>query len=154
MYDIKSIMLGMKDQNDMAKINKLSCMFEKLIEESGDPMKYEMDLYILANGYHFNEEMFNKAMEGKDIKWSPDVVNSMMNSHGITFSGELSEVTLYDKTYVMNMLYRKFYPLISDPSTAAKFAEKYIKCDYPIPGGKAFAEWMLKCKLEKEMMHM
>jgi hypothetical protein len=155
MYDIKNIMLGMKDHADSSKMNKLSCLFKELIEESKDPSKYEIDLYILENGYHFNEEMFNKAMEGKDVKWSPDTCNSMMNSHGISFSGELSDVTMYDKAYVMNALYRKYYPLISDPSTAAKFAEKFIKCDYPIPGGRAFAEWMLKCKLEKESaMHV
>lgn len=152
LHDIKGIITKIKETDDPIVLSKLSCLVEKLIEESDDPMKYEMDLYILENGYHFNEETFNKAMEGKDIKWSPETSNSMMNSHGISFTGEFEHVTIYDKAYVMNMMYRKFYPLISDPSTAAKFAEKYIKHSYPIPGGKAFAEWMLKCKLEKEMM--
>lgn len=150
MYDIKSIITKIKDHDDHVAINKLSCMIEKLIEESDDPMKYEVDLYVLTNGYHFNEETFNKAMEGKEIKWSPDTASSIMSSHNILFTGEYECVNMYDKAYVMNMLYRKFYPLISDSSTAAKFSEKYIKCEYPITGGRAFAEWMLKCKLEKE----
>lgn len=151
MHDIKGILTKMKEQSDPVILNKLACLMEKLIEESEDPIKYEMDLYILEHGYHFNEKTFNMAMEGKEVKWSPETACSVLDNYGISFSREFEHVTMYDKAYVMNMLYKKFYPLISDPSTTAKFTEKYIKCDYPVTGGKAFAEWMLKCKLEKEM---
>lgn len=149
MYDIKKIISKLQvDQNEAANTT-LADMIESLIHESSDPSKYENDLYILCNGYHFNEGMYKKASEYMDMKWTPDMVSSVMNSYGISFKDEYKDVTIYDVAYVMNMLYKMYYPLISDSSSAAKYAEKFIKCKYPIAGGRAFAEWMLKCKLSK-----
>lgn len=146
MHDIKHILQSI--HGDEIKMSKLQCMMERLIKDSDNPSKYEIDLHILEHGYHFDEHMYKKAMMGKDPKWTPETVNSLLSSHGITFTGEYEGVTIYDKAYVMNTLYKKFYPLIADSSATAKFTEKYIKCDYPIVGGKAFAEWKLRQELE------
>lgn len=149
MHDIKKIMSNIREHGDEMTFDKLSCMFEDLIAHSSNPDKYVMDLHILQHGYHFDECMYNKAIEHMDPKWTVDTAVSVMSSHGIKFDGEWDEVTCYDKAFVMNMMYRSFYPLISDSSTASKFTEKYIKCPYPIKGGRAFAEWMIKCTLSK-----
>lgn len=148
MHDIKKI-LGKIGDGDSVMKNKLAELMECLIADSKDPRKYEHKLYVLENGYHFNKEKLDKAMISKEMKWSVDTACSIMTSHGISFSGEYECVTPYDKCYVMNMMYCKYYPLISDSASAAKFSEKYIKDpEYPIKGGKAYAEWMLKCELE------
>lgn len=134
----------MRAYDDKLTRDELSSMIEKLLRDSPSPEKYEMKLYTLENGYHFNEEYFNKSMSGTDIKWSPDVAESIVLSSGVKFS---DCVTKWDIAYVMNMLYKMYYPLISDSSTAAKFTEKYINSNYPIPFGRAFAEKGLECKL-------
>lgn len=152
MHKIKDIVKKVGESHDPIKIKKLGCLVEELILESDCPDKYEHELYILANGYHFNHEKMDEALEKIGAKWCVEEVCSIMKSLGITFVGEYSEVTDFDKCYVMNMLHSDFYPLISDSSTMAKFSEKYIKDeDYPIKGGKPFAEWSHKKKLKEEM---
>lgn len=152
MHDIKKLMTMIKDHGDEATLNKLSNLVSELISESGNLDKYEMDFHILEHGYHFDEVMYKRAMSEKDAaKWSPETACSLLDSHGVTFTNEYSGVTKYDKAYVMNTLYKSYYPLITDSSTTAKFAEKYIKCPYPVPGGRAFIEWMTKCKFKSEM---
>lgn len=148
MHDIKSIMAKIKESGDEVMLDKLSDLFNDLIDHSDDPTKYSMDLHILEHGYHFNEALYVKAMEGKDPKWTPETVESLISSHGIKLD-DYKCLTKYDLAYVMNSLYKMYYPLIADSGTAAKFTEKYIKCHYPIKGGRAFAEWMTKCKLTK-----
>lgn len=141
-----------KDHGDDVKLNKLSNLIEELIDKAGDIDKYEMDFHLLEHGYHFDEIMYKRAMgEKNSAKWTPETACSLLDSHGITFTNEYSSVTKFDKAYVMNTLYKTYYPLIADSSTTAKFTEKYIKCPYPIIGGRAFAEWMTKCKLKSEM---
>lgn len=153
MHKVKDILKKVSESRDPVKMRKLECMIEDLIKESDCPEKYEHELYILANGYHFNQEMMNKALESIGSKWCVEEVCSIMKSLGIVFMGEYSEVTDYDKCYVMNMLHSDFYPLISDSSTMAKFSEKYIKDeDYPVKGGKPFAEWCYKKKLKEDMI--
>lgn len=150
MYDIKKLMNAIKDGDEL-KMNKLSHLIEELITDSDNPDKYEMDIYLLENGYHFNENMYKRAMEGKECKWTPETANSLLASHGISFTGEFEAVTMYDKAYVMNTLYKMYYPLIADSASASKFTEKFIKCDYPITGGRAFAEWSHKCWIKSQM---
>jgi hypothetical protein len=149
MHDIKKLMSMVS--GDEMKMNKLSHLIKNLIENSDRPDKYEMDIYLLENGYHFNEDMYKKATEGMECKWTPETVVSLLSSHGITFSGEYECVTMYDKAYVMNTIYKMYYPLIADSSAAAKFTEKFIKCKYPVTGGRAFAEWSHKCWLKSEL---
>lgn len=149
---IKNIIWKIGSENDQKKIDCLAEMICELIKESECPEKYMDKLYILCHGYHFNEE---KLMEsGVKMKWTVEESIRLFESQGIYFRDEYSGVTEYDKCYVINMLYSDYYPLISDSSTAVKFAEKYIKDeDYPIKGGKAFAEWSFRHKHEMKMKH-
>lgn len=150
---IKNILWKMSTDMDQNKMECLSEMICELIKESECPEKYMKKIYILTNGYHFDEQ---KLMEsGIKMKWSVEEVSRLFDAQGIYFRDEYAGVTDYDKCYVMNMMYSDYYPLISDSSTAAKFTEKYIKDeDYPIKGGKAFAEWCLKKDHEKKVIKM
>lgn len=148
MCNIKDLVVSIIESKDMIKAHELSELIECLIESSDHPEKYEEKLYILTHGYHFDEEKMNKALKCIGKKWNTEEVCSIMKSLGIIFTGDYSDVTIYDKCYAMNMLHSDYYPMISDSSTMAKFAEKYIKDeDYPIKGGKPYAEWCLRMKL-------
>lgn len=131
MYNLNKIL------GDDLMTKKLESMICELIEKSDDPEKYKKELYFLTNGYHFDECMYKEAMP--DGKWSVDTVDKLMTSLGICFD---DSVTSYDKAYVMNMLHKMYYPNLSDPSTIAKCAEKYIKHDYPIKYGRALCEYL------------
>lgn len=153
MHNVKNIIKKIVQEGDLVKMEKFCCMVEDLIEESNDPEKYIDELYVLHCGYHFNDEKL--AESGVRMKWNVNEACSVFSSQGISFDGEYREVTDHDKCYVLNLMYASYYPLISDSSTAAKFAEKYIKdANYSIKGGKAYAEWKMKHKLEKHHMNM
>ncbi len=137
MFDFKSILDHIVSTGDTEKMHTLQDMMENLLEESGDKKKYEMDLYKLAHGPHFNEEKLKES--GVKIKYSTSEIEKIMSAHGTKFP---ECVTIEDITFTVNYLYHLFYPLIPDVSVALRFAEKYIKDEnYPVKYGKPFCEW-------------
>ena len=110
---------------------------EDLLEESKEKKKYEMDLYKLAYGPHFNDEKLKES--GVKIKYSTPEIEKLISAHGIKFP---ECVTMEDVTYTTNYLYHLYYPLIPDISVALRFTEKYIKDEtYPVKYGRAFCDW-------------
>lgn len=137
MINFKKILDRIVENGDSSEMNLLQEMMENLLEEAKDKKKYEMDLYKLAYGPHFNEE---KLMEsGIKIKYTVPEIEKLVSAHGTKFP---DCVTMEDITYATNYLYHLYYPLIPDISAALRFAEKYIKDEtFPVKYGKAFCEW-------------
>lgn len=137
MFDFKMILDHIVKNNDPNEMIILQDMMEELLEEAKDKKKYEMNLYKLAYGPHFNEEKLIES--GVKMKYSIPEVEKLISAHGTKFP---ECVTIEDITYAMNHLYHLYYPLIPDISAALRFAEKYIKDEtFPVKYGKAFCEW-------------
>lgn len=137
MINFKNILDHVVETGDTEKMIVLQEMMEELLEESHDKKKYEMDLYKLAYGPHFNEEKLKES--GVRIKYSCPEVEKLVSAHGTKFP---ECVTLEDITFSVNYLYHLYYPLIPDISAALRFAEKYIKDEtFPVKYSKPFCEW-------------
>lgn len=137
MINFKNILDHVVETGDTGKMIILQEMMEELLEESHDKKKYEMDLYKLAYGPHFNEEKLKES--GVRIKYSCSEVEKLVSAHGTKFP---ECVTLEDITFSVNYLYHMYYPLIPDISAALRFAEKYIKDEtFPVKYSKPFCEW-------------
>lgn len=137
MINFKNILDHVVETGDTEKMIVLQEMMEELLEESHDKKKYEMDLYKLAYGPHFNEEKLKES--GIRIKYPCSEVEKLISAHGTKFP---ECVTLEDITFSVNYLYNLYYPLIPDISAALRFAEKYIKDEtFPAKYSKPFCEW-------------
>lgn len=137
MINFKNILDHVVETGDTEKMIILQEMMEELLEESQEKKKYEMDLYKLAYGPHFNEEKLKES--GVKIKYTCTEVEKLVSAHGTKFP---ECVTLEDITFSVNYLYHLYYPLIPDISAALRFAEKYIKDEtFPVKYSKPFCEW-------------
>lgn len=135
--NFKEILDHIVKTEDNEKMIILQEMMEDLLEESKEKKKYEMDLYKLAYGPHFNGEKLQES--GVKIKYSTPEIEKLISAHGTKFP---ECVTMEDITYATNYLYNLYYPLIPDISVALRFAEKYIKDEtYPVKYGRAFCDW-------------
>jgi hypothetical protein len=135
--NFKEILDHIVKTEDNEKMIILQEMMEDLLEESKEKKKYEMDLYKLAYGPHFNDEKLKES--GVKIKYSTPEIEKLISAHGIKFP---ECVTMEDVTYTTNYLYHLYYPLIPDISVALRFTEKYIKDEtYPVKYGRAFCDW-------------
>lgn len=150
MVDFKSILDRIIETGDTEKMIILQDLMEELLEESVDKKKYEMDLYKLAYGPHFNEDKLKNS--GVKIKYTVPEVEKLVSAHGTKFP---DCVTIEDITYTVNYLYHLYYPLIPDISAALRFTEKYIKDEtYPTKYAKPFCEWSHREWLrEKQYKH-
>ena len=112
------------------------------------PDKYrdiKNDIYVLINGYHFNESMLEEALESMDNedgtkggKWSLEDTNSLANSAGIRFE----HFNEYDWNYTLNMLYSDYYSILgTSANNYANMAKKFLM-DKDAPEGKALRYYM------------
>ena len=98
------------------------------------------NLYILINGYHFDEETLMDILEdmvnddgSKAPKWSVEETNSVARSNGIS----LRNYNQYDWNYVMNMMYSDYCEVLGDNvSSYVRMAQKFLN-DKDAPEGKA-----------------
>lgn len=101
----------------------------------------EMELYVMTNGYHFNEWMLDCAIKNminedgsKGAHWSLEQTTSVAQSLGANFSS----FNKYDFNYVMNMLYSDLYGSVNaSASEYGKMALKWLS-DKDAKDGKAF----------------
>ena len=126
--------------NDEHKINLLSEIIDELLEDCEEPEKYKSSFHLLLHGPHHTAETLKET--GMSIKYSYPEIQRVMMSTGVTFSDAL---TPEDIVYVVNSLYKTYYPLIPDLTHAIKFSEKYFLEDYPVKNGRAYMEWKNKC---------
>lgn len=107
--------------------------------------KAEESLYIAINGYHFNEDMLEKALHCMDNddnsyapKWTLEQTDSVASSTGFKFD----HYNHYDYCYVMNMLYSDYCKVLGDNyNSYAKMAEKFLN-DKDAPKGKALRYYL------------
>lgn len=98
------------------------------------------NLYILVNGYHFDEDTLNDIYEdmvnddGSRVpKWSVEETNSVARSNGISFR----DFNEYDWNYAMNMIYSDYCEVLGDNVTSyVRMAHKFLN-DKDAPDGKA-----------------
>lgn len=98
------------------------------------------NLYILINGYHFDEETLMDILEdmvnddgSKAPKWSVEETNSVARSNGVSFRN----YNQYDWNYVMNMIYSDYCEILGDNvSSYVRMAQKFLN-DKDAPEGKA-----------------
>ena len=98
------------------------------------------DLYIVFNGYHFNEEMMNGSFSkminddgSKAPHWTLSDTTQIARNHGVSFR----KFNEYDWCYVMNMLYSDYCEVLGDNvSSYVKMADKFLN-DKDAPEGKA-----------------
>ena len=83
MINFKEVLDHIVKTEDNDKMNILQEMMEDLLEESTEKKKYEMDLYKLAYGPHFNEEKLKES--GVKIKYSMPEIEKLISAHGIKF---------------------------------------------------------------------
>lgn len=120
-------------------------IFDELLEDlkESHPEKYkEIDekLYVLANGYHFNDSMLEEILSGminddgtKAPKWTVNETTQVARSNGIVFN----KFNEYDWNYVMNMIYSDYCEVLGDNVTSyVKMAHKFLN-DKDAPEGKA-----------------
>lgn len=125
--------------NDEHKIGLLAEIIDELLEECEEPGKYKNSFHLLIHGPHHTEDTLKES--GMTIKYNYPEIQRCMMSLGITFNECL---TKEDIVYVVNSLYKSYYPLIPDLTHAIKFAEKYFLEDYPVKNGRAYMEWRNK----------
>lgn len=125
---------------DEYKISVLAEIIDELLEECAEPGKYKHSFHLLAHGPHHTEETLKES--GLHIKYTYPEIQRVMMSSGIECPEGVSKE---DVVYAVNSLYKTYYPLIPDLSHAVKFADKYLKEDYPVKNGRAFMEWKNKC---------
>lgn len=125
-----------KIEGDEHKLCLLSEIIDELLEECEEPEKYRDSFHLLVNGPHHTEDTLKES--GVPVKYGyPEIQRSMLSS-GISFDDCLTQE---DIVYTVNSLYRTYYPLIPDLSHALKFADKYLKEEYPVKNGRAYVEW-------------
>lgn len=112
------------------------------------PDKYQdikNDIYVLINGYHFNEEMLECVYEdminddgSTAPKWGIEQTTRVAKSNGIVFDN----FNEYDWNYTMNMLYSDYCSIFSDNlSYYIKMAIKFLM-DKDAPDGKALRYYL------------
>lgn len=136
-----------KAQETMEKTLKI---FDDLMMDIKEhhPDKYDEvnnELYIAINGYHFNEDMLDKAVhamvndDGSAApKWSVAETSQVARNNGISFN----TFNEYDWNYVMNMVYSDYSEILgSNVASYVKMANKFLK-DKDAPEGKALRYYM------------
>lgn len=129
---------------------KLLEKFDEVLKmiKHAHPDKYHKikdDIYVLINGYHFNEDMLKCALDcmvnddgTKVPKWDLDQTTQVANSNGILFDN----FNEYDWNYVMNMVYSDYVNIFGDNlAYYIKLAMKFL-IDKDAPEGKALRYYM------------
>ena len=136
-----------KGQEAMEKTIKI---FDELMKDlkTSHPDYYEKllnKLYVVANGYHFNQATLDEAYEhminddgSKAPKWSLAETTQVAKSNGIV----MDKFNEYDWNYVMNMLYSDYREVLGDSvSNYVRMGHKFLK-DKDAPDGKAYRYYM------------
>lgn len=131
------------------------CTIDEFLDDfkEAHPDKYIMlknKLYISVNGYHFNKEMLEEAVNNmvnddgtKGGKWTVNETNSVANSNSVS----MKNFNEYDWNYVMNMVHSDYCEVLGDNTTSyIKLAHKFLN-DKDAPDGKALRYYM--CMKEK-----
>lgn len=134
-----------KSMHDLAKL------LVKCIEHSDKNKQFLcMDLHIIQHGYHFNDDYLQEALSqigGQRFK--KEEVSAKFQAYGLNFD---KSVTPCDMSYVIHMFICDYAKINLPESMLYKLAHGYIMDeDYPVVGGKAFAEWRHKQWLCKEI---
>lgn len=124
--------------------------FDEVLQmiKTAHPDKYDdikNDIYVLINGYHFNEEMLECALDHminddgtKAPKFTLEQTTQIANSNGVTFD----HFNEYDWNYVMNMMYSDYSTIFADNLTYyLKLSTKFLM-DKDAPEGKAFRYYL------------
>lgn len=133
------------DPKSIEIMEKLLNVFDKHLSQLKEehPEKYkdlEDCIYVIAYGYHFNEDMLNEVFEKminddgtKAPKWSVAETSQVARGSGIVFK----TFNEYDWNYTMNMIYSDYCTVLGDNvSSYVKMAEKFLN-DKDGPEGKA-----------------
>lgn len=116
------------------------------------PHKYKhvkCEMYKTLYGEHLNEEKALKAVAGMDNvdgtkgeHWTLAQVDTVIKQNAIP----LTDYTLYDFYYVLNMMYSDFYKVLgTDVNMYVKMAKAWLD-DPDVPKGKAFRYYMYVVK--------
>lgn len=124
--------------------------FDEVLEmiEEAHPDKYreiKNDIYVLVNGYHFDEDMLECAYEkminddgSKAPKWDIASTNQVAKNSNIVFD----TFNEFDFNYVMNMLYSDYVSIFGDNlSYYVKMANKFLH-DKDAEEGKALRYYL------------
>lgn len=125
-----------KIEGDEEKICLFSEIIDEILEDCEDLSKYEDSFHVLIHGPHHTQETLEKS--GIPLKYNYQEIQRVMLSSGISFD---DCITPEDIVFIVNSLYKTYYPLIPDLSHAVKFADRYINEDYPVKNGRAYTEW-------------
>lgn len=137
------------EKGKASDMDKLSDLLVCAIENSEDPYCYQMKLYVILNGYHFDKETLAYALDMiGGMKLTCDEVSNKLKLYGIQIP---EDVAIEDVSYALHMFYSDYSELNLNEQQALKWSVLYVTDnDYPIRNGKAFAEWSYKMKLLKE----
>lgn len=111
--------------------------------QAAHPDKYndlEDCLYVIVNGYHFNDEILEEYLEDMvnddgtpAPKWTVAETTTVAKQYNI----KMDTFNEYDFNYVMNMLYSDYVSILStNVASYAKMADKFLH-DKDAPEGKA-----------------
>lgn len=126
---------------------------EKLMMDAFDELKkldrdcydwYKWELYEIAYGCHFNEELYHKAvkaMQNEDgttgAKWTLEQLTDVAKANGVDFK----HFNEYDWAYVMNMYYSDYYHIFgNDVASYVKLSKAFLH-DKDSADGKALKYW-------------
>ena len=132
------------NDGDVDKMYKLADLLEDSIEKLGEydkesADKYEMKIYIMANGKMLNREMAEEIvhqMRPYGMKWSYEEVKDLQEQYGI------DDIRVTDFFVVINSAYNDYKNLFGDDiDQYIKFTIDFIK-DEDAREGKVFLYFM------------
>lgn len=135
----------LKVMNNSDIVSEMMKDFDEVLDiiKKEHPDKYrdiKTNIYVLINGYHFDEDTLHDALssmvndDGSRVpKWTVEETNQVARSNGISFR----DYNEYDWNYTMNMFYSDYCEVLGDNvSSYIKMSCKFLE-DKDAPEGKA-----------------
>lgn len=144
--NIRKTIQSIIESGSICDMEKLSEILEDSILDGKNSFKYQLKLYSMANGYHFNEHTLLEALELiGGVKLKCNEIESTLKKYGIQ---RTPEVNIYDVSYAVHMIYSDLSDLDLSEQTIFRMAVAYCQdIDFPIRYGRCFVEWFNKVSL-------